>query len=254
TRPPRGPHSRSHGGAPPLVERPLARPARGARAALARRHARPHDRRARGRRGRERRRREPGRGGPAAASRRRRQGLPRERRRRRGLGGRHLRAAAARGGRAGRPERNGAAMSALSLAHPIVFAALLALVAAAHLLGARRRGGAVAWHPFPRWLGGLPIGARQRVACWLERARLLLLAGLALGIAGPRTRFEERRETRRGVDLFVLLDASSSMTVTLPGSYATTRFAAARESAHAFVDGRPADRVGLATFARWPRP
>lgn len=145
-------------------------------------------------------------------------------------------------------------MSTLSVAHPIVFAALLALVAAAHLLGARRRGGAVAWHAFPRWIAGLPIGTRQRALRWLDRARLLLLAGLALGIAGPRTRFEERKETRRGVDLFVLLDASSSMTVTLPGSYATTRFSAARESAQAFVAGRPDDRVGLATFARWPRP
>ena len=51
-------------------------------------------------------------------------------------------------------------MSTLFVAHPIVFAALLALVAAAHRIGARRRSGAVAWHPFPRWLDGLPIGAR----------------------------------------------------------------------------------------------
>jgi Ca-activated chloride channel family protein len=144
-------------------------------------------------------------------------------------------------------------VSALSLAHPAVFVVALALIAVAHVLGGRRRDGRVAWFPFPRWLAGLPSGSRQRAAPWFDRARLLLLAGLALGVAGPRSRFEERRDVRRGVDLFVLLDASSSMTVTLPGSYAATRFASARESAGAFVTGRPADRVGLATFARWPR-
>ena len=144
-------------------------------------------------------------------------------------------------------------MSGLSLAHPIWFAAALAVVVAAHALGARRGGNAVAWHPFPRWLAGLPRGLRQRAAPWFGRARLLLLAGLALGVAGPQSRFEEQMEVRRGVDVVVLLDASSSMTVTVPGSYAATRFSAARETANAFVAGRPADRVGLFSFARWPR-
>lgn len=144
-------------------------------------------------------------------------------------------------------------MNGLSLAHPAWFAAALVVVAAAHAVGARRRGRDVVWHPFPRWLVGLPLGARQRAAPWLDRLRLLLLAALALGVAGPRSRFEEQKEVRRGVDVAVLLDASSSMTVAVPGSYAATRFAAARDTARTFVAGRPGDRVGLATFARWPR-
>jgi Ca-activated chloride channel family protein len=144
-------------------------------------------------------------------------------------------------------------VSGLSLQHPIVFAAAAAALALAHLVGGRRAGTAVAWHAWPRWLDGLPVGARGRAAPWLARARLVALLALAFAVCGPRARFEERTTTRRGVDLAVLLDASSSMTVAIPGSYATTRFGAARDAVRDFVAGRAEDRVGLSTFARWPR-
>lgn len=144
-------------------------------------------------------------------------------------------------------------MSGLGLDHPLWFAVALAALLVAHGRGGRRGDGPVAWHPWPKLLEGLPRGARQVAAPWLARGRLLLCAGFAAGLSGPTSRFETRREVRRGLDVAVVLDASSSMTVAVPGSYAATRFVAAREAAAAFVAGRPEDRVGLTLFAKWPR-
>jgi len=144
-------------------------------------------------------------------------------------------------------------VSGLSLQHPWLFAAAVAAAVAAHVLGGRRPDDAVAWHAWPRWLDGLPRSARQRAAPWLARARLAALIVLALGLCGPRARFEDRAATRRGVDVALLLDASSSMTVAVPGSYAATRFGAARDAVREFAAARGDDRVGLTLFARWPR-
>jgi Ca-activated chloride channel family protein len=144
-------------------------------------------------------------------------------------------------------------VNSLSLTHPAIFAALALLLLLAHAFGGRRLRRAVAWHAWPAWLEGLPPGRRQRGRIWLARGRLLLLLALAAVVAGPRVRFEDRKEVRRGVDVAVLLDASSSMTVAVPGSYAASRFAAATDAIRTFVEGRPDDRVALTTFARWPR-
>jgi Ca-activated chloride channel family protein len=143
--------------------------------------------------------------------------------------------------------------SFVEFAHPAWLAGGAIAVAAAELLRWRR--GEARGLPFAygRLLEGLPRSLRQRIARAIPSARLLLLLGIAVAAAGPTFAWQARRETRRAVDLLVLLDSSTSMTAALPGSFASTRFDAARAEARDFARGRPEDRVGLLAFARFPR-
>jgi len=141
----------------------------------------------------------------------------------------------------------------LSFAHPLGLAAALAAIAAAEWRRRRRPLPPALSFAFGRLLHGLPWSMRDRARRGFPALRVILLALLAVAAAGPTLQWEARRESRRGVDLLVLLDGSASMTVALPGSFASTRFEAARAEARAFADGRPDDRVGLLLFARDPR-
>jgi Ca-activated chloride channel family protein len=76
------------------------------------------------------------------------------------------------------------------------------------------------------------------------------LLALVVALARPASR-EVREDPREGVDVLLALDAASSMTTNdLDGARA--RLDVARDAAAAFVRGRPDDRVGLVTFARYP--
>jgi len=144
-------------------------------------------------------------------------------------------------------------MSLESLAHPIVWAGALAAAAAAELVRRRRAPAPALPIAFPRLIADLPCSLRQRARRWLPAARLGLLAVLGLAAAGPILSWQVVAETRRGVDLLIALDASSSMTTVLPGAFAGTRFDAARNAALEFARRRPGDRVALTAFARYPR-
>lgn len=77
----------------------------------------------------------------------------------------------------------------------------------------------------------------------------LRLAALTLGIlalARPQERHVLEKRTIEGRDLMLVLDLSSSM---LAQDFTPSRFEVARRTAMQFVQGRPADRIGLVVFA-----
>ncbi len=152
-----------------------------------------------------------------------------------------------------------APFAGLTLASPSFLLLALAVPAALWL---RRRAG----EPAVRFTGGrflrpeghLPGGGDAGFPVSL-RARLVPLPGvltvLGLLLAVVALARPVRRETvprvAEGIDILLLIDTSSSMAEDdlQPGR---TRLAVAREAAARFVSGRPQDRIGLVTFARYP--
>jgi Ca-activated chloride channel homolog len=125
---------------------------------------------------------------------------------------------------------------------------LAALVPAALLLARRARAAAplaaaaLAEPLPPTWRTRL-----VRLPRALEAAALLLFVVALARPAEPAT-LHERRE---GIDLLLCLDRSSSMRADDLAA-GRARLALAKEAAARFVAGRPDDRIGLITFARWP--
>lgn len=144
-------------------------------------------------------------------------------------------------------------MSLVSLAHPAALVAAVALVALAEWARRRAKRRLGAPRAAVAMFATLPEGVRLRVGRWLAPARLAALLAMALAAAGPRVRWQEARDERPAADVLIVLDASSSMAHALPGSFAATRFDAARAAGREFAQGRPEDRVGVVAFARWPR-
>lgn len=88
---------------------------------------------------------------------------------------------------------------------------------------------------------------------WTVRLRrlpaVLRMGALALGIvalARPQVHDVIRTRTAEGIDIMLVLDASSSMRAE---DFQPNRFEAARDVASSFVEGRVSDRVGLIVFA-----
>ncbi len=78
----------------------------------------------------------------------------------------------------------------------------------------------------------------------------LVLLGVALARPAART---ELPRTHEGIDILLCLDTSSSMAATdLDEQGERTRLDVSRDAAAAFIRGRPDDRIGLITFARYP--
>jgi Ca-activated chloride channel family protein len=115
-------------------------------------------------------------------------------------------------------------------------------LAPAALLGIGRNGDP-AVEPFP--------GSWRTRLVWLPRA--LQALGLLVAVVALAEPAESARVTTpsEGIDLFLCLDTSSSMTAK-DMDLARSRLEVARDAALAFVRGRPEDRIGLVTFARWP--
>ncbi len=79
---------------------------------------------------------------------------------------------------------------------------------------------------------------------------VLGLVGLAVVLAHPTAR-EPLPRTKAGIDIVLCLDTSSSMNAK-DLDRARTRLEVAREAAARFIARRPADRIGLVSFARYP--
>ncbi|MFB6230457.1 MAG: VWA domain-containing protein [Salinibacter sp.] len=95
--------------------------------------------------------------------------------------------------------------------------------------------------------------ARRAPTAWTVRLQwvptAIRMGALALAIvalARPQTQEVRRTKTTKGVDIMLVLDASSSMQAE---DFQPTRFEAAQEAAASFVRGRVSDRVGLVVFA-----
>jgi Ca-activated chloride channel family protein len=140
----------------------------------------------------------------------------------------------------------------LSLLEPWLLLAALA-VPATLILRRRRRPPALPFAPAALLGGEGPPPPRS----WRVRLRALPAVLEALGLllaAAVLARPAEAvavPEERRGIDVLLCLDTSSSMRAPdLDGR--RTRLEVAKEAAAAFVRGRPGDRIGLVTFARYP--
>lgn len=138
--------------------------------------------------------------------------------------------------------------------HP-EFAFLLLLIPCA--LWVARRGGraSILFAPYPLVDGdggapALPRTWRTRLAAM---PRVLQVAGLVLvvvALARP-VRRDPLPPTSEGIDLLLCVDVSSSMRANdLDPS--RSRLDVAKGAAARFVEGRPGDRIGLVTFARFP--
>jgi len=82
---------------------------------------------------------------------------------------------------------------------------------------------------------------------WLQVLGLVLLA---FALARPAERVRHADETE-GIDIMLCLDTSSSMRARDMAAD-RSRLDVARDAAGAFVRGRPQDRLGLVSFARYP--
>lgn len=83
---------------------------------------------------------------------------------------------------------------------------------------------------------------------WFSRAALLLLgtAALALALARPQWGKKVEEVHRKGVDVIIAMDVSSSM---LAEDVKPSRLAQAREEVASLIDALDGDRVGLVAFA-----
>ena len=133
------------------------------------------------------------------------------------------------------------------LATPWALVALpLAVLAVWWIVRTQRTGGPRTAFPDARGLAGLPVSpwARiERVVPWL-RGGAIALAVLAL--SRPQTGASLTTVSSFGVDIVIALDISGSMRCedTRPRS----RLTVAKECIGRFVEGRPADRIGLVAF------
>ena len=126
---------------------------------------------------------------------------------------------------------------------------LALLIPIALLLRRRRKEAAVTFGP-GRFLVDLPRGVVSRL---LILPRLFVVLGLLLllaALARPVEKFPVP-ESAEGIDIMLCLDLSSSMAAN-DLDPERTRLDLAKEAAARFVAGRPNDRIGLVTFARYP--
>lgn len=90
------------------------------------------------------------------------------------------------------------------------------------------------------------ISWRVAVRRWLPGMRWLALALLALAMARPQQRWEERKIKADAVDIMLALDISPSM---LSRDFDPDRLTVAKQVAADFVENRPYDRLGLVAFS-----
>lgn len=112
--------------------------------------------------------------------------------------------------------------------------------------------------PRPRYalpqLSGAPpeaagTGWRLRLIPWLPGIRVVAVVLIVIAMARPQATTVEAVRPAEGIDIVLVIDASSSMTTTYL-SQDETRIEAARRVAREFVSERVEDRVGLVMFQR----
>jgi Ca-activated chloride channel family protein len=108
--------------------------------------------------------------------------------------------------------------------------------------------------PFPcealiRTVAGKGRARLSGIPTVFKAAGLLLLVA---GLARPVWRAENQSFQREGIDLFLLVDISSSMSEkVLDGTRSNLQVAG--EVVKTFVQGRQSDRIGVISFARFPK-
>lgn len=129
---------------------------------------------------------------------------------------------------------------------------LLLLPLAALVLGLRRRRAGVVDGASQRLLGDMPATWRVR-ARGLPSALLVLAAALlVLALARPLQGREESKVITEGLDIMLVVDISSSMT-NKGLDEQLTNLDVVKEVVTEFVRARPDDRLGVISFAAYPR-
>ena len=110
--------------------------------------------------------------------------------------------------------------------------------------------------PRPRYLlpelaarGAQSSGRLFRTRRWLSLLRVGAAVLLVVAIARPQATTVEAVRPAEGIDIVLVIDASTSMAQARIAD-GVTRIAAAREVAREFVRGREEDRIGLVIFQR----
>lgn len=145
------------------------------------------------------------------------------------------------------------AVRGLTLGQPWWLLLLLVLPVVAWWRG--RPGPAVAV-PFPSLtpLRALGLPPRRRRGRWHRSLILLTLGAIIVALARPRVPWGEIPDPSKGIDIMVVVDFSSSMTIKdfhLAGRRVTRREALLQVVGE-FLAKRPQDRVGILGFARGP--
>ncbi len=143
----------------------------------------------------------------------------------------------------------------LALADPVFLFLLLLLPFLWAWRRSRRARPVLPWGGI-EWRGRMPLGPRARLSGLPLFLEILGLAFLILALARPQKILEQVEIESRGVDIVLCLDISSSMNLPLddPGARKqASRLEAIKDVAVRFVRGRKGDRVGVVTFARYPR-
>lgn len=136
--------------------------------------------------------------------------------------------------------------STYQFAHPLAFLLLFPLGAAVWWFWKKGR------RRDPEWrfsslstLEGLHTW-RSRTRPFLPLLPALAAAALIIALARPQNAFTEQKINGRGIDIFLVIDLSTSM---LAEDFQPNRLEVAKRVAREFVSKRPYDRIGLSVFS-----
>ncbi len=130
--------------------------------------------------------------------------------------------------------------------HPLLLLLLLLipLLAAYYYFQRRKRYATVRMSSLSAFEGRSSWRGRLRMV--LPVLRALAFSAMVVALARPQATLKEEDITAEGIDIFLVMDISSSM---LARDFAPDRLEASKEVAMEFVDKREHDRLGLAVFA-----
>lgn len=94
--------------------------------------------------------------------------------------------------------------------------------------------------------GTLPLSPRAKMAKWVEPLFWTAIALMIVALARPQREFSEEIVKGEGIDIFLVMDLSSSM---LARDFDPDRLTVSKQVAIDFVQHRTYDRIGLAVFA-----
>ena len=99
-------------------------------------------------------------------------------------------------------------------------------------------------------ISALPINLRPSlkslIATWLPLVQLVAIGLFIIALARPQKTLQEQEIKAEGIDIFMVMDLSSSM---LARDFQPDRLEASKRLAADFINKRQHDRIGLAVFA-----
>ena len=95
-------------------------------------------------------------------------------------------------------------------------------------------------------LASIPVSSKAKLAKWVEPLYWTAIALFIIAIARPQREYAEEIVKGEGIDIFLVMDLSSSM---LARDFDPDRLTVSKQVAIDFVSHRLYDRIGLAVFA-----